>query len=264
MNQIETYADFCFQLRQEKRVVDDVPEELKGIDEPTAYAIQDKLVAKLAQSLESHTIGYKIACTSQVAQDLLNTDRPAYGRLFGAWHYPSGVTLKAADYTMRVIEPEFAFTLSQDVPPSSDNGTYDAETIRPYVANVLPSIEIVHHRLAGWNRFNVRKLIADNAIHGGWVSGTPAAAWEQFDLENHEVKLYSNDQLMLTGYGHRVLDHPLNALAWLANNLPLYGRQLKAGEMVTTGVCMDVYTAEAGETIRADFGTLGEVVIHFV
>lgn len=259
MNQIDTYADFCFQLRQEKRVVDDVPEALKVIDEPTAYAIQDKLVAKLVESLETHTIGYKIACTSQVAQDLLNTDRPAFGRLFKAWHHPSGATLNAADFTMRVIEPEFAFTIGRDVPPDQ----YDAQSIRPFVANVLPSIEIVHHRLAGWDRFNVRKLIADNAIHGAWVSGTPAADWEQFDLENHEVKLYSNDQLILTGYGHRVLEHPLNALAWLANILPTYGRQLKAGEMVTTGVCMDVYTAEAGETLRANFGTLGEVVITF-
>jgi 2-keto-4-pentenoate hydratase len=55
------------------------------------------------------------------------------------------------------------------------------------------------------------------------------------------------------------LEDPLNALAWLANELPRWGRSLQAGEFVTTGTCTDVYTAQAGDEIRADFGALGSV-----
>jgi 2-keto-4-pentenoate hydratase len=58
------------------------------------------------------------------------------------------------------------------------------------------------------------------------------------------------------------LEHPLNALAWLANELPRGGRSLQAGEFVTTGTCTDVYTAQAGDEIRADFGALGSVEIE--
>jgi 2-keto-4-pentenoate hydratase len=88
-----------------------------------------------------HKIGYKIGCTSEGAQKLLNTDGPVYGQMLSAWQHQSPSILKAADFTMLVIEPEFAFTVSQDVLV----GNYDADSIRPFIANVIPSIEIVHH-----------------------------------------------------------------------------------------------------------------------
>ena len=53
-------------------------------------------------------------------------------------------------------------------------------------------------------------------------------------------------------------------LAWLANELPRYGHQLKAGQFVTTEVCMNVYTAQPNEQIVADFGSLGTVETIFV
>ena len=67
---------------------------------------------------------------------------------------------------------------------------------------------------------------------------------------------------LASGRGEIALGNPLNALAWIANKLPKYGKQLKAGEIVTTGVCMPVYTAKAGERIRADFGELGIVELN--
>lgn len=259
MNQIEQYAEFNFHNRQTNTAADDVPAELAEIDEAAAYAIQDKLVAQLTEMLGTETAGYKIGCTSKGAQELLNTDGPVYGQLLAATNHESPVTLHAADFSMLVIEPEFAFALSQDVPA----GAYDAETIRPYVASVIPSIEIVHHRLGGWDRFDALKTIADNAIHGAWVAGSPTADLDSLDLPNHEVKLFADGKQIRTGYGHIALGNPLVALAWIANELPQYGRQLKAGEVVTTGVCMDVYTAAKGETIIADFGRLGEVAVVF-
>ncbi|MBI1893372.1 MAG: hypothetical protein HYS14_04600 [Candidatus Rokubacteria bacterium] len=69
--------------------------------------------------------------------------------------------------------------------------------------------------------------------------------------------------MTLTGRGEAVLGHPLNALAWLANELPKWGRSLKAGEFVTTGTCTDIYVAKAGDNIQADFGTLGSVEVVF-
>ena len=256
---IEAYADFCFELRREGRVVDDVPEEFKGLDEATAYGIQDRLVPKLLAQHGGRVIGYKIGCTSKGAQALLNTDAPVYGHMFSAWTHGSPAKLQAADFTMRVIEPEFAFTLSDDVP----EGEYDGIGIRPFIANIIPSIEIVHHRLADWSRFDAPTLIADNAIHGAWIPGGVWADWQSLDLPNHEVKLYADDVLVSEGRGDVVLGDPLAAMAWIANKLQLYGHRLKAGDVVTTGVCMPVYRAQVGERIRADFGVLGMVEVVF-
>jgi len=60
-----------------------------------------------------------------------------------------------------------------------------------------------------------------------------------------------------------VLEHPLNALAWLANELPKFGLQLSAGDYVTTGLTTEVYAATPGDQVTADFGPLGSVELKF-
>jgi len=260
MNKVDEYADFCFQLRRQGTSVDAMPDNLKEIDLPTAYAIQDRLVSKLLAQHGGHKIGYKIGCTSEGAQKLLNTDGPVYGQMLSAWQHQSPGILKAADFTMLVIEPEFAFTVSQDVLV----GNYDADSIRPFIANVIPSIEIVHHRLGDWSRFDAPTVIADNAIHGAWVAGEANTQWQNLHLPDHVVSLYADDLLVSKGRGDVVLGNPLMAMAWLANTLPRYGHTLRAGDVVTTGVCMAVYTAQPQEKIRADFGKLGCVEVIFL
>ena len=80
---------------------------------------------------------------------------------------------------------------------------------------------------------------------------------------NTEIQLLANGQLDSTGNGTNVLDHPLNALAWLANELPKFGLQLSAGDYVTTGLTTEVYAATAGDQVTADFGSLGSVDLKF-
>jgi 2-keto-4-pentenoate hydratase len=46
-------------------------------------------------------------------------------------------------------------------------------------------------------------------------------------------------------------------MAWLANELPKYGRRLRKGDRVTTGVTTDIYLAKAGDRLVADFGRMG-------
>jgi 2-keto-4-pentenoate hydratase len=55
----------------------------------------------------------------------------------------------------------------------------------------------------------------------------------------------------------------LNSLVWLANTLCEQDKALKAGDLVSTGVCTDIYLAEPGDHIVADFGTLGTAEVSF-
>ncbi len=64
------------------------------------------------------------------------------------------------------------------------------------------------------------------------------------------------------GQGANALGHPLDALAWLAAQAPAGGRGLKAGDIVTTGVVTPFLYAEAGDTLAADFGTLGVIQLE--
>ncbi len=260
MNDIERYATFNFQLRQTNQTADDVPADLSTFDTDAAYAVQDLLVTKLSKAWDTTTFGYKIGCTSEGAQQLLNTDGPVYGRMFNSSRFVSPVAIDPKNYTMMVIEPEFAFEMAEDVPSGA---VQTADTIANLVAAVIPSIEVVHHHLGGWDVFDAPRVIADNAIHACWVSGSPTHSLQGLDLPTHPVTLYADGAEVSSGRGEIALGNPLNALAWIANILPKYGKRLKAGEIVTTGVCMPVYPAQSGQLIKADFGSLGTVEIQF-
>ena len=60
-----------------------------------------------------------------------------------------------------------------------------------------------------------------------------------------------------------VLGHPLNVMAWLADELPRFGLRLCRGDVVTTGVATDVFEAGVGDSCVADFGPFGTVTVTF-
>ncbi len=67
---------------------------------------------------------------------------------------------------------------------------------------------------------------------------------------------------MAEGVGANALGDPLNVLEWTANHLSALGDGIKAGEVVSTGTCTGVTPIAAGETLIADFGTLGRVEVR--
>jgi 2-keto-4-pentenoate hydratase len=73
-------ADFLHELRRTHRVVDDLPEALRPPSLGDAYRVQSALVDRLLLP-GSRPVGFKVACTSRVAQQALRIDRPLFGRL---------------------------------------------------------------------------------------------------------------------------------------------------------------------------------------
>jgi 2-keto-4-pentenoate hydratase len=258
---MSTTASLFADMRFNKRVIAELPPNARPNALGEAYESQRALVEQLTARYGGGPVGYKVACTSQLAREQLNVPHPLFGTLLSHSTHASPATLSAASFTRRTIEPEFGFQLAQDVPPSSRE--YRAETIAPFIGALFPSIEIVDHRFVDWSAIGAFGIAADNAIHGAWIHGAPFADWRALDLQAHAVRLYADGLLVREGTGAAVLDGPLSVMAWLANTLPAYGRALRKGDFVTTGVVCDVYPAEAGQTLRADFGLLGEATVRF-
>ena len=250
-------GDYLTGNRLHQRTIDSIPTFIRPPDMATAYRMQDVLVKRLLTRQGGMQIGYKIACTSDGVQQLLKVDGPLFGQLLSFSSYQSPAKVRAADFRVCVIEPEFAFRMKSDVPMTQT--PYSAESIGPFIEAILPSIEIVTHHFVDWAKVGAPSIAADNAIHGAWVRGKPFKEWATLDLLTHRVSLTVNGQLFDEGTGAAVLGHPLNALAWLANELHKQGKQLREGELITTGVCMNVYSAQAGDELQADFGSLGAV-----
>jgi len=254
-------ANFLAQLRAAPQPIQALPQALRPAELTTAYHSQDVLVAQLLATHGGQRIGYKIACTNEIAQRQLHISAPLYGQLLAYSTYPSPAQLDPRQFTVRIIEMEFGFQIGQEVPPAPT--PYDCASIAPFMAAVLPGIEIVDHRFVDWTQVGAPTLAADNAIHGAWVHGAPYADWRELDLAHHEATLTVNGTIVRRGQGSAVLGHPLNVVAWLANELPKQGKQLRAGDYITTGVISDVYLAQPGDQLQADFGLLGSVVLGF-
>ncbi len=258
----ESTSEYLFGLRRDQSTVDALPDALCPTDLDSAYEAQALLVDKLCAHWGGQRAGYKVALTSTTAQELLGVSHPVYGRLISSKFYDSATTLTADEYTTRIIEVEFSFVMASNVPRR--DSAYTAISIAPHVASLHPAIEIVNHRFAALDRLNARSLAADNAIHGSFVKGPAATSWHEHDLSAHAVRLLVNDEVVLNGAGDRAMGHPLAALAWLANELPDHGLDLRAGDCVTTGLATDgIFDASGGDHLVGDFGDLGRVEVSF-
>jgi 2-keto-4-pentenoate hydratase len=260
-NLIDQAAQYLADMRFEMRTVDALPDAIRPTSLADAYQTQERMVTHLLAKRGDQPIGYKVACTSALAREQLRVPHPLFGQLLSFSTFASPATLRAKDFTVRTIEPEFGFQMAADVPQSSQ--PYTAERVAPFVGDAFPSIEIVDHRFNDWSLAGANSIAADNAIHGAWVYGAPFAAWRLLDLAAHEAVLTVNDREARRGTGAAVLDHPLNVIAWLANELPKYGKQLKRNDFITTGVVCDVYPAHLGDVMTADFGVMGRVTLAF-
>ena len=248
-------ADVLLDMRRTQRIEPDLPPTLRPVTLEHAYAIQDLVVDGLLPD-GARRIGYKVACTSEIAQEALQIDGPLFGRLLSHTSSPSGATLSADRFVHRVVEAEFGFRIGTDV----TTGPHTAESISAHIDAVVPAIEIVDYRFESW-AVGALPVAADNAIHGWWVHGGPVTDWTHHDLRSSGVEVSRNGRVVTSGSGAAVLGHPLTVMAWLADELAGRGRQLRAGDLVTNGVSTDVFEAVAGDTVAARFEGLGPVVL---
>jgi 2-keto-4-pentenoate hydratase len=256
---IAAAADELLDMRATHRVEVDLPEWLRPTSLDDAYAIQQRVVAGLLP-VGGRRIGYKGACTSPIAQAALEIDGPLFGQLMSHSSRPSGSTLAASDFVHRVIEAEFALRMGADAIPQA--GGHTIESIAACIDAVIPAIEVVDYRYVAWT-IGALQVAADNAIHGAWVYGQPVTDWRALDLAAAGVTVRRNGDVVTTGSGAAVLGHPLAVVAWLADELPRFDMQLRAGDVVTTGVTTDVFEATAGDEIEAVFEGIGSVSVRF-
>ncbi len=254
-------AAFLLDHRRSLEPVDNIPDALYPGTQAAAYAVQDEVVRGLAERFGGVPCGYKMACTNERVIRLLNVSGPFPGRLLTHSTHDSDVELDPGEFRLRIMEAEFGFILGEDVPLA--RAPYTAETIRPYIEAFVPSLEIVDHRFSDFSGVGENALIADNAIHGACIFGEPVTGWQGIDFSRRQVRLQVNGETFAVGVGEHVLGDPLYAMAWLANHLALRGRTLRVGERVTTGTAGEIYFANPGDAVLADYGDLGRVSMRF-
>lgn len=261
-NESSAAAQLLWDLWQSGQVVQVLPQACRPMTSVAGYAAQAQLPAVSGRAV----VGWKIAATSSNGQAHINVSGPLAGRLLSGQVFSSGASVPSQHNRMRVAEPEFAFTMGQDLPPQTS--LYSQEHVMAAVATLHPAIEVPDSRLAPFTQAGEAQLLADNACARHFVLGSPAPeGWRYNDLSQHAVQaqVLKGDAIRYsrTGSGAWVLGDPRTALTWLANQLSRLGIPLQKGQVVTTGTCMVPLELEPGDSAWADFGTLGQVHMHF-
>jgi 2-keto-4-pentenoate hydratase len=257
-------AELLLAARRNRSPIPALPEDCRPATAAEGYGIQ----AALRAARGGRLAGFKIGATSQAAWTLLDTKEPFHGCLFADGVHDSPATLTAGDQNFHLIEPEFAFRLGADLPDRT--APYGRAELVQAIASLHPAIEVVTSAFgAAWTGAGLAQLIADNGVHACLVLGPATADWADLDLAAHEVVFESDGAEVGRGQGANTLGHPLNALAWLADFGALVdpvtrvSRGLRAGDLITTGLVTPFAYAEAGTTLRADYGSLGAVELAF-
>ncbi len=249
-------AQFLYQAHQDRKPYQNLPESFRPSNIDEAYAIQEAF-QKLLSSEWGTVSGYKIALTTPVMQQMVGYNAPCFGTVFesGVHRSPAGVA--AADYGRLGAECEVAVRLAAGLPASG--APYDRAKAAESVGALMAAFELVDDRAADYSDIHFFSLVADNAWNAGVVLGPEVTDWRGLDLAEARGEMTINGQPAGEGYGRDVLGHPLDALAWLANNLAERGKELSAGMIVMTGSIVSTKFLNPGDNATFTFEGLGEI-----
>ena len=204
-------------------------------------------------------IGRKIGFTNRGIWERYGVHQPIWGHVYDRTviHAERGrATVSLEGLAQPRIEPEICFKLKAPPPRA-----HDASAELPAIEWVAHACEIVQCHHPDW-KMKLPDSIADNALHGRLVVGTPVPLEQLPGLTEKlpalQVALMREGQVVERGVGANVLDSPLLALEYLVEMLALQPRfqQLHAGEIVSTGTLTDAHPVAPGETWSTEFSGL--------
>jgi len=225
--------------------------EIGGI--AAAYAVQQHNT-ELWVGDGRRIVGRKIGLTSVAVQRQLGVDQPDFGALFDDMRLSDGDTVAYRAVLQPRIEAEVALVLNRAV--AGDDLTI--ERLAEAVDHLLPALEIVGSRIAGWD-ITILDTIADNASSGMFVLGRTPIAPATINLRDVEMTLTVDGAVASTGTGAACLGHPYDAALWLARRMVAEGTPLQAGDVVMTGALGPMVDLLPGASIEATITGLGTV-----
>ncbi|MGK0721585.1 fumarylacetoacetate hydrolase family protein [Leucobacter sp. W1478] len=228
-----------------------------GMEVEDSYAIQ-KIWSDRRIEAGARLVGHKIGLTSKVMQVATGITEPDYGVIHDDMVFESGSVIEFDRFSNVRIEVELAFVLAK--PLAGPNVTlFDVLDATAYV---VPALEVLNSHLELEGR-TIVDTISDNAAMGAMVIGGRPMKVDDIDLPWASAMLYRNETIEESGVAGAVLGNPAMGVAWLANKLAQHGQTLEAGEIILAGSFTRPMWVFKGDTVHADYGTLGSVTCRF-
>ena len=225
-----------------------------------AYQVQASYQGALSGDY-GEVAGYKIAYTTTALQLASGISEPVAGVILAKNVRHSPAVLDPADFLQPGIECEVGARLGRDLPASG--APYDRDGVSDAVEAVMTAFEVVDNRRTQGQDTQTQLLttISSNILNAGVVLGEQVADWRGIHLAGCRGYMTINGELVGEGMGSDVMGHPLEPLAWLANNLAARGQELKAGMIVITGSIVSPKWLKSGDSAVIGIEGLGEATL---
>ena len=207
------------------------PEGLSTADGECSRA---KFQALLGRQLGA-PVGYKAGLTNPAVQKRFNADAPVWGTLYAPMLLPADSKVDPAFGARALYEADLLVRVSS----AAINQATTPMQVLAAIDQVIPFIELPDLVVQAPPKLNGAAIAAINVGARLGVVGAPipveATAAFSDRLRDMEVLVMADGTEVDRGKGSDVLEHPLNAVAWLAKDLAKQGLALKPGDLVSLG-----------------------------
>nr|WP_326544247.1 fumarylacetoacetate hydrolase [Pseudorhodoferax sp.] len=242
----------------------------EGLDDADASCTRAKLNRVLAQRLGA-VAGYKAGLTNPAVQKRFGTDKPVWGVLYRSMLLDSGATVDPAFGARALYEADMLVRVKSE---AINRAKTPAEVLAA-VDQIIPFIELPDLAVQAPPKLNGPGVAAINVGARLGVQGAPIAVLADAAaqsallnaLRDMTVRLTDQDGAELArGKGADILEHPLNAVVWLAGALAAEGLALQPGQVISLGSFSPLLPPKPGLGVTAHYDGLPgaqPVVVRF-
>jgi 2-keto-4-pentenoate hydratase len=205
-------------------------------------------------------VGYKAGLTNPAVQKRFNADAPVWGALYAPMLLPAGAVVDAA-FGAR---PLFEADLLVRVGSAAINRAKTPDDVLLAIDQIIPFIELPDLVVQAPPKLNGAAVSAINVGARLGVLGTPIAVpatrGERYRLNealrDMTVIVKGDGAELDRGKGSDVLEHPLNAVVWLAQDLARQGIALKPGDLISLGSFSRLMPPKPGLVVEVGYDGL--------
>lgn len=228
-----------------------------GVDKDMSLADakcgQKLLLAELAKS-QGKAVGYKAGLTNPAVQKRFGYDAPVRGTLFAKMLLADGAEVSHKFGARPVFEAD----LVVEVKDETINQARTPAEVLAHISHIYPFIELPDLVLNPTETFNGPVLTAINVGARLGILGQALVAGPDYlePLAKMSVVMRDasdGDKELGRGPGAAILDHPLNAVIWLAQDLAREGGKLKAGDLLSLGSFTPLVPPRQGMHIKVSY-----------
>jgi 2-keto-4-pentenoate hydratase len=235
------------------------PEGLSTEDGECSRAKVNKF---LAQQIGATQVGYKAGLTNPAVQKRFNASAPVWGQLYAPMLLKDGAMVDAKFGARPLFEADMLVRISS----AGVNQARTPEEVLKNIDQVIPFIELPDLVVQAPPKLNGAAIAAINVGARLGVTGAPmdvqrTAAFSDA-LRDMVVVVKGDGAELDKGTGSDVLEHPLNAVVWLVQDLGKQGVQLKKGDLISLGSFSKLLPPKPGLNVEVQYqGLPGNPVV---